>query len=146
VRYLTDVSQSIAAVMKPAGVEKSKGVISAVYGKDPTDARWKDDAGFKEYAAFIAKYMTPGDLIDANAVYGFDVSATMVQVLKQCGNDLSRENIMKQAANIKDLDLPMALPGSKINTSPDNFSPIRQMQLATFDGESWRPFGDLLQG
>jgi branched-chain amino acid transport system substrate-binding protein len=146
VRYLTDVSQSIAAVMKPAGVEKSKGVISAVYGKDPTDARWKDDAGFKEYAAFIAKYMTPADLIDYNAVYGFDVSATMVQVLKQCGNDLSRENIMKQAANIKDLDLPMALPGSKINTSPDNFSPIRQMQLATFDGESWRPFGDLLQG
>jgi branched-chain amino acid transport system substrate-binding protein len=146
VRYMTDVSQSIAAVMKPAGVEKSKGVISALYGKDPTDARWKDDPGFREFSAFIAKYMTPADLTDANAVYGFGVAATMVQVLKQCGNDLSRENIMKQAANIKDLVLPMTLPGAKINTSPDNFSPIRQMQLATFNGESWSAFGDILQG
>jgi branched-chain amino acid transport system substrate-binding protein len=146
VRYLTDVSQSIASVMKPAGPEKSKGVISAIYGKDPTDARWKDDPGFKEFSAFIAKYMTPADATDANAVYGFGVAATMVQVLKQCGNDLSRENIMKQAANIKDLVLPMTLPGAKINTSPDNFSPIRQMQLATFNGESWSAFGDILQG
>jgi len=146
VRYMTDVSQSIAAVMKPAGFEKSKGVISALYGKDPTDARWKDDPGFKEFSAFIAKYMTPADLTDANAVYGFGVAATMVQVLKQCGNDLSRENIMKQAANIKDLVLPMTLPGAKINTSPTNFSPIRQMQLATFNGESWSAFGDILQG
>jgi len=146
VRYMTDVSQSIASVMKPAGLEKSKGVVSALYGKDPTDARWKDDPGFKEYSDFIAKYMTPADLSDANAVYGFGVAATMVQVLKQCGNDLSRENIMKQAANIKDLVLPMTLPGAKINTSPDNFSPIRQMQLATFNGESWSAFGDLLQG
>jgi branched-chain amino acid transport system substrate-binding protein len=146
IRYMTDVSQSIASVMKPAGVEKSKGVITAVYGKDPTDARWKDDAGFKEYAAFIGKYMTPGDLIDANAVYGFGAAATMVQVLKQCGADLSRENVMKQAADIKDLELPMLLPGMKINTSPDNFSPIRQEQLASFNGESWAPFGDLLAG
>jgi branched-chain amino acid transport system substrate-binding protein len=146
VRYMTDVSQSIASVMKPAGFEKSKGVISAVYGKDPTDARWKDDPGFKDFAAFIAKYMTPTDLTDANAVYGFGAAATMVQVLKQCGNDLSRENIMKQAGNIKDLELPMTLPGIKINTSPDNFSPIRQMQLATFNGENWSVFGDLLQG
>jgi len=146
VRYMTDVSQSIAAVMKPAGLEKSKGVITAVYGKDPSDARWRDDAGFKEYAAFIAKYMTPADLIDSNAVYGFGTAATMVQVLRQCGADLSRENIMRQAANIKDLELPMLLPGAKINTSPDNFSPIRQMQLATFNGESWSAFGDLLQG
>jgi branched-chain amino acid transport system substrate-binding protein len=146
IRYMTDVSQSIASVMKPAGVEKSKGVITAVYGKDPTDARWKDDPGFKEYAAFIGKYMTPGDLIDAFAVYGFGAAATMVQVLKQCGADLSRENVMKQAANIKNLELPMLLPGMKINTSPDNYSPIRQEQLASFNGESWAPFGDLLAG
>jgi branched-chain amino acid transport system substrate-binding protein len=146
VRYMTDVSQSIASVMKPAGLEKSKGVITAIYGKDPTDARWKDDAGFKEFAAFIAKYMTPADLTDANAVYGFGTAATMVQVLKQCENDLSRENIMRQAANLKDFELPMLLPGVKINTSPDNFSPIRQMELATFNGESWSAFGDLLQG
>jgi branched-chain amino acid transport system substrate-binding protein len=146
VRYMTDVSQSIATVLKPAGFEKAKGVITAIYGKDPTDARWKDDAGFKEFAAFIAKYMTPTDLTDANAVYGFGASATMVQALKQCGNDLSRENIMRQAANIKDLELGMLLPGIKINTSPDNFAPIRQEQLANFNGENWSAFGDLLQG
>ena len=90
--------------------------------------------------------MSPTDLIDANAVYGFGAAATMVQVLKQCGNDLSRDNVMKQAANLKDLELPMMLPGIKINTSPDNFSPIRQMQLATFNGESWELFGEVLTG
>jgi len=121
-------------------------VISAIGFKDATDARWKDDPGFTEFAAFIAKYMSPNDLIDALAAYGFSVAATMVQVLKQCGNDLSRENIMKQAANIKDLELPMLLPGIKINTSRDNFSPIRQMQLVTFDGQSWQPFGDIVTG
>jgi branched-chain amino acid transport system substrate-binding protein len=146
VRYMTDVSQSIATVMKPAGLDKSKGVITAVYGKDPTDARWKDDPGFKDYAAFIAKYMSPNDLIDANAVYGFGASMTMVQVLKQCGNDLSRENVMRQAANLKDLELPMGLPGIKINTSPDNFSSIRQEALASFNGESWEQFGEVLMG
>ena len=129
---------SIATVIKPAGLEKSKGLITAVYGKDPTDARWKDDPGLKEYAAFIAKYMSPNDLIDSNAVYGFGAAATMIQVLKQCGNDLSRENVMKQAANLKDLELPMLLPGMKINTSPDNYSPIRQMQLAHVQ---WRELG-----
>jgi branched-chain amino acid transport system substrate-binding protein len=144
-RYVTDVSQSIASVMKPAGLDKSKGVITAVYGKDPTDARWKDDPGFKQYAAFIAKYMSPKDLIDSNAVFGFGAAATMIQVLKQCGNDLSRENVMKQAANLKDLELPMSLPGIKINTSPDNFSPIRQEALASFNGESWEQFGELFQ-
>jgi branched-chain amino acid transport system substrate-binding protein len=145
VRYMTDVSQSIASVMKPAGLEKSKGVITGVYGKDPTDARWNDDPGFKEYSAFIEKYMTPKDLIDANAVYGFGLGATMIQVLKQCGSDLSRANIMKQAASLKDLELPMLLPGIKINTSPDNFSPIRQEALASFNGESWEQFGELYQ-
>ena len=145
VRYMTDVSQSIATVMKPAGLDKSKGVITGVYGKDPTDARWKDDPGFKEYAAFIGKYMTPHDLIDSNAVYGFGLGATMMQVLKQCGNDLSRANVMKQAASLKDLELPMLLPGIKINTSPDNFSPIRQEALASFNGESWEQFGELYQ-
>jgi branched-chain amino acid transport system substrate-binding protein len=146
VRYMTYTSQSIVSVMRPAGVEKSKGVITAVYGKDPTDARWKDDPGFKEYAAFMTKCMSPNDLIDGGGAYGFSAAATMVQVLKQCGADLSRENIMKQAANLKDLELPMLLPGIKINTSPTNYTPIRQMQLATFNGESWELFGELLQG
>ena len=145
VRYTTNVSQSIAAVMKPAGADKSKGAISAVYGKDPTDARWKDDQGFKEYSAFVEKYMSPKDLINSSVVYGFGAAATMIQVLKQCGSDLSRDNVMRQAANLKDLELPMLLPGIKINTSPDDYSPIRQEALATFNGESWEQFGELFQ-
>ncbi len=146
VRYLSNVSPSIATVLKPAGLDKSKGLITAYYGKDPTDARWKDDPGLKEWQAFAAKYLTPTDFIDANATYGFGAAATMIYVLKRCGNDLSRDNILKQAADIKDLELPMLLPGMKINTSPTNYDPIRQMQLASFDGQSWQLFGELLMG
>jgi len=145
-RIVSTVSNSITSVLKPAGLEKSKGLIDAYYGKDPNDPRWKNDPGMKEWTAFVAKYMSPTELNDANATYGFGAAATMVQVLKQCGADLSRENIMKQAANLKDLELPLLLPGMKINTSPTNFSPIRQMQLATFNGENWELFGDLLTG
>jgi branched-chain amino acid transport system substrate-binding protein len=145
VRYLNNVSASIATVLKPAGLDKSKGLITAIYLKDATDARWKDDAGFKQFAAFIGKYMSPNDLSDINAAYGFCLGPTLIQVLKQCSNDLSRENVMRQAANLKDLELPMALPGVKINTSPDNFSPIRQEALASFNGESWEQFGELYQ-
>jgi branched-chain amino acid transport system substrate-binding protein len=146
VRYLNYPARSIATTLKPAGLDKSTGLIGGVFGKDPTDARWKDDPGFKEYAAFIAKYMSPAEFIDFNAVNGFCAAAILVQVLKQCGYDLSRENIMRQAANLKDLELPMLLPGIKVNTSPDNFYPIRQMQLASFSGESWVQFGDVLSG
>jgi branched-chain amino acid transport system substrate-binding protein len=146
VRYLSNVSPSIATVLKPAGLDKSKGLITAYYGKDPTDARWKDDPGLKEWQAFAAKYLTPTDFIDANAAYAFGAAATMIYVLKQCGADLSRDNIVKQAASIKDLELPMLLPGMKINTSPTNYDPIRQMQLASFDGQSWQLFGELLMG
>jgi branched-chain amino acid transport system substrate-binding protein len=146
VRYLGYPSASIATVLRPAGLDKAKGVISASFAKDPTDARWKDDAGYKEWAAFVAKFLTPADLIDSKAVVSFGAAATLIQVLKQCGDDLSRENIMRQAANIKDLELPMLLPGIKVNTSPDNFYPLRQMQLATFNGASWELFGDLISG
>ncbi len=146
VRYVTNVSVSVTTVLKPAGLDKSKGLITAYYGKDPTDARWEDDPGMKEWAAFVGKYMSPTELKDANAGYAFGAAATMVQVLKQCGADLSRENIMRQAANLKDLELPLLLPGMRINTSPTNFSPIRQMQLASFDGQSWQLFGELLMG
>jgi branched-chain amino acid transport system substrate-binding protein len=145
-RYLGYPSASIATVLKPAGLDKAKGLISASFAKDPTDARWKDDAGYKEWVTFVAKYLTPADLIDSNAVDSFGAAATLIQVLKQCGDDLSRENIMRQAANLKDLELPMLLPGIKINTSPDNFYPLRQMQLATFNGGSWELFGDLISG
>ena len=146
VRYLSNVSPSIATVLKPAGLDKSKGLITAYYGKDPTDARWKDAPDLKAWQAFCAKYMSEKEVSDANAVYGFGAAATMVQVLKQCGNDLSRDNVMKQAANLKDFEAPMLLPGMKINTSPTNYDPIRQMQLATFNGASWELFGELLTG
>jgi branched-chain amino acid transport system substrate-binding protein len=146
VRYVTIVAASIATVLKPVGLEKSKGLITATYGKDPTDSRWKDDAGMKEWSAFCAKYLSQTEFIDYNAGYGFGAAATMVQVLKQCGNDLSRESIMKQAANLKDLELPLLLPGMRINTSATNYSPIRQMQLSTFNGASWELFGELLTG
>jgi branched-chain amino acid transport system substrate-binding protein len=146
VRYMSYVSASITATLMPAGLDKSKGLKTGLFGKDPTDPRWKDDPGYKEWAAFAAKYLTPSDLIDGNAVTAFGYAAMLIQVLKQCGDDLSRENIMRQAANIKDLELPMLLPGIKVNTSPDNFSPIRQLQLATFNGESWELFGDIISG
>ena len=146
VRYMTDVSLSVAAVMKPAGLEKSKGVITAIYGKDATDARWKDDPGFKAFAAFVGKYMSPNDLTDSNAVYGFGAAATMVQVLKQCGNDLSRENIMRQAANIKDFELPMLLPGHEDQHFARQFQPDPAGGSSpSFNGESWELFGDLYQ-
>jgi branched-chain amino acid transport system substrate-binding protein len=143
-RYLDFVSGSIVSTMRPAGLEKSKGVIAATFIKDVNDARWKDDPGVKEFQAFCTKYLTPTDFIDGNAAVAFSVARTMAQVLKQCGDDLSRENIMKQATNLKDLELPLLLPGIKVNTSPTNYSPIRQMQLARFNGESWELFGDVL--
>ena len=143
-RYLTNVSASINSVMKPAGLDASKGYITGYYMKDSTDPRWKDDAGVKQYRGFVAKYMTPSDATNSNAILGYSVTATLIQVLKQCGSDLSRENIMKQAANLKDLELPMLLPGIKINTSPENYFPIRQLQLATFNGTSWELFGELI--
>jgi branched-chain amino acid transport system substrate-binding protein len=144
VRYLSNVSLSIVSVLKPAGLAKSKGLISGQYIKDVNDPLWKQDAGVQEFQSFIAKYMSPTDFADFNAAYGFGAAATMVKVLKRCGNDLSRDNIMKQAANLKDLELPLLLPGIKVNTSPTNYRPIRQMQLATFNGANWESIGDVL--
>ena len=146
VRYVTNVSYSIAAVLKPAGLDKSKGLITGSYGKDVTDAKFKDDPGVLEWKAFCDKYLSANDYIDLNSSYGFGAAQTMVQVLKQCGNDLSRENVLKQATNLKDVQLPMLLNGIKLNTSPTNYSPIRQLQLANFDGASWQLFGELLMG
>ena len=145
-RYLFFGAASIAGTLKPAGLEKSKGLITAGYLKDPTVPTWQDDPGFKEWAAFATKYMSPTDVHEGMAVYGFTTAATMVHVLEQCGDDLSRENILRQALAIKDLELPMLLPGVKINSSPDNYFLIRQMQLARFNGELWEPFGELIGG
>lgn len=145
-RYLFFGSASIEGTLKPAGLEKSKGLITAGYLKDPTVPIWQDDPGFKEWQAFATKYMNPTDVRDGRAAYGFTAAATMVHVLEQCGDDLSRENILRQALAIKDLELPMLLPGVKINTAPDNYFLIRQLQLARFNGEIWEPFGDLISG
>ena len=144
IRYLTGISQSISSTMTPAGREKLKGAITAVYDKDPTDARWRNDVGYMQYYEFITKYMSRDGQDDANVVNGFGVAATMVHVLGQCGDDLSRRNIMRQAANFDELELPMLLPGVKIGTSANNYYPIRKMQLASFNGSSWELFGDLL--
>jgi branched-chain amino acid transport system substrate-binding protein len=144
--FMTNVSISVAAVMKPAGVEKGIGIISAAYGKDPTDPEWKDDPGMKQWREFMAKYMPDGDLSDANNVYGYNAAILMEHILKECGNDLSRANILKQATDIKELDLPGLLPGIKINVSSTNYHPITQMQLQKWDGKTWARFGDVISG
>ena len=118
--------------------------MTGAYGKEPTDPRWKDDPGLQIWRDFMNKYMPGADQTDVNNSYGYGAAATMTQVLKQCGADLSRERIMKEAANLKDLELPTLLPGMRINTSPTNYNPIRQMQLARFDGQTWELFGDLI--
>jgi branched-chain amino acid transport system substrate-binding protein len=140
---LNNVSASVDVVLKPAGLEASRELITALYLKDPTDPQWKDDPGMKEWLAFMQKYYPEGNTKDAFNVYGYTVAQTLVQTLKQAGNDLSRANIMKQAASIKDLALPLLLPGIKINTGPNDFYPIEQEQLAKFDGERWVLFGEI---
>jgi branched-chain amino acid transport system substrate-binding protein len=143
-RYLATIASSIASVLKPAGIEKSKGVITNLWAKDPTDPRWKDDPDCKEWASFVARYMTPAELAELNVAYGYGVATLMTYVLKRCGDDLSRENIMRQATTIKGYVSPLALPGAKINTSPDDYRVNRQFQLARFNGVNWESFGDLL--
>jgi ABC-type branched-subunit amino acid transport system substrate-binding protein len=144
VHYLNNVSSSFGSVLKPAGLEASQGLITALYMKDVSDPQWKNDKGYQDWVAWMKKYNPEGSLVEQNNAYGYSVAMTMVQVLKQCGNDLSRANIMKQAANLKDLELPMLLPGIKINTSPTDFAPIEQEQLAHFNGERWELFGNVL--
>ncbi len=144
VEYLTNVSYSVGAVLKPAGLEKCVGALTGAYGKEPTDPRWKDDPGMQTWRDFMKKYMPDASQTDNNVTYGYDAAILMVQVLKQCGADLSRERIMKEAANLKDVELPLLLPGMTVNTSPTNYNPIRQMQLARFSGQTWDLFGDLI--
>jgi branched-chain amino acid transport system substrate-binding protein len=144
--FMSNASTSIGAVIKPARPENAIGLITAGYLKDPNGPIWKNDAGMNEWRDFMAKYMPGADTTDGAYVFAYAVSKAMLQVLKQCGDDLSRENIMKQAANLHDLELPTLLPGIKVNTSPTNYHPIRQMQLAKFDGITWVLFGDVITG
>jgi branched-chain amino acid transport system substrate-binding protein len=140
---LNNVSSSVDVVLRPAGLEASRGLVTALYLKDPTDPQWTSDAGMKEWRAWMQKYYPEGNTKDSFNVFGYTASQLMVHVLKQCGQDLSRENIMRQAANIKNLALPLLLPGIKINTSPTDFYPVEQEQLARFDGERWALFGEI---
>jgi branched-chain amino acid transport system substrate-binding protein len=144
--YMTNVSISVGSVITPAGAENATGLISAAYLKDPTDATWNDDAGMNQWRAFMGKYMPGADLTDGGTVFGYGVTFSLWQVLKQCGTDFSRANIMKQAANLRDFEVPVLLPGIKVNTSATNFHPIRQMQLQKWDGKSWKLFGSVLSG
>ena len=144
--FLNNVSASIGSVMKPAGFENSQGIVSSAYLKDTSDPQWKDDAGMKAFDEFLAKYFPEGNRIDGSVMYGYTVAQGIVHVLKACGNDLTRENIMKQAASIRDLELGGLLPGVKVNTSATDFAPISQLQLMKFKGEKWDLFGDVISG
>jgi branched-chain amino acid transport system substrate-binding protein len=146
VQVISSIGQSVAATLKPAGFENAKGAVSDFYLKDPTDPQWKDDAGYKWWVGFMDKYYPAGDKTDVNNVYGPSNAATVVQVLKQCGDDLTRENVMQQAANLHNFTLPMLLPGITINTSPTDFAPVKQVRMARFDGQRWQLFGPLLGG
>jgi branched-chain amino acid transport system substrate-binding protein len=143
--FLNNVSSSLATVLKPAGLEASKGLITALYMKEITDPQWKNDKGYQDWVAWMKKYYPDGALDDQANAYAYTAAQALTQVLKQCGNDLSRENIMKQAANLKNVEFPLLLPGIKVNTSPTDHAPIEQEQLAKFDGERWVLFGELLE-
>ena len=141
---LNNVGASVGTVLKPAGFENSQGIISAAYLKDTTDPQWKDDAGIKNFDAFLAKWFPEGNRADGSVIVGYGFAQTLVHVLKACGDNLTRENVMKQAASIKDLQLEVALPGIKINTSPTDFAPYEQLQLQQFKGERFELFGPVV--
>jgi len=143
---LNNVSTSVGSVLKPAGLEASQGLVSTAYLKDPTDPTWKNDVAYKEWLAFMEKWYPEGDRTSGFTVYGYSVTQSLVGVLKQCGDELTRANVMKQAANIKNQELGMLLPGIKVNTGPNDFFPIKQMQMMRFKGESWELFGPVMSG
>ena len=141
---LSGIGNSVAGTLKPAGFEVSKGIVTDFFLKDPTDPQWKDDAGYKWWLGFMNEWYPDGDKNDGLNVFGPTAAATIAHVLKACGDDLTRANVMKQAASLHELSLPMLLPGITINTSPTNFAPIKQVQLARFDGERWQLFGPVI--
>jgi branched-chain amino acid transport system substrate-binding protein len=143
---LTNVSISVDTVMKPAGLDASQGIISSAYIKDPTDPQWKNDPAMKAWNEFLDKYYPNANRAEAAVMYGYSVAQTLVHVLRACGDDLTRENVMRQAASLKDLELGGLLPGIKINTSPTDFAPISQLQMMRFKGETWERFGNIIDG
>ncbi|MBV9239739.1 MAG: ABC transporter substrate-binding protein [Xanthobacteraceae bacterium] len=145
-QFLVNNAASIATVLTPAGLDKSIGIISTAYMKDPADPQFADDAGIKWYRGFMQKYYPEGDINDPQNEIGISIAQTAIQILKQCGDQLTRDNIVKQAANLHNLELPLLLPGIALNTAPDQYYPITQQQLIRFDGKSWVRFGDVLSG
>jgi branched-chain amino acid transport system substrate-binding protein len=146
VHLLNNVSIWVGSVLKPAGFDNAKGILSTAYYKDPTDPVWRDDPALKEWSAFMDKYYPDGDKTSGLPVASYVAAQALVQVLKQCGDNLTRENVMKQAANLKNLELGMMLPGISISTGPNDFAPIKRMQMMRFTGESWELFGPIMSG
>jgi ABC-type branched-subunit amino acid transport system substrate-binding protein len=145
IQFLTNVAVSIPSVLKPAGLENSQGILSAAYLKDPLDPQWKDDAALKEWHAFMTKWYPEGDQSDAATVFGYGVAIGLEKVLRQCGNEMTRANLMKQMQNM-DFDIGIYLPGIHIKTSTTDWSPIQQLQMMRFKGESWELFGPMMDG
>jgi len=143
-QFLNNVSASVGSVLKPAGLDKSVGLITTAYIKDATDPQWKDDADMKAWNAWMDKYYPDGDKLNNSNIYGYAVAYTMTEVLKRAGDNLTRANVMKVASNLKDLHVPLLLPGITVNTSPTDFYPIQCEQLAKFDGQKWALFGDVI--
>ena len=143
---VSNVSSSVGGVMKPAGFENAQGILSAAYAKDGADSQWDNDPGMKKFFAFLEKYYPEGNKLDGSVVYGYGAAQTMVKVIEMCGDNLTRENIMKQAASLKDFTPDTLLPGVKINTSATDFAPIEQLQMMRFKGEKWDLFGDIISG
>jgi branched-chain amino acid transport system substrate-binding protein len=145
VQFLTNVSVSVGGVMKPAGYENDQGILSAAYLKDPKDPQWKNDPAMNEWRAFMTKWYPDGDQEDASTTFGYGVAKGLEQVLRQCGDNLTRENVMKQAANLN-FQIGVYLPGTRIKTSPTDFAPLEQLQMMRFKDESWELFGPVMSG
>jgi hypothetical protein len=141
---MNNISASVPIILEPAGLESSIGLLSSTYRKDPADPEFENDPAMKDWLAWMSKYLPDADVRRPNFVIGYNFAGALVQVLKQAGSDLSRENIMRQATNLRDLELPMLLPGIKVNTSPTDYYPVQQLQLMRFDGKRWVRFGDLV--
>jgi branched-chain amino acid transport system substrate-binding protein len=142
--FMSNVAASVPVVLQPAGLESSIGLLSSAWAKDPLDPEFENDPGMKDWRAWMSKYLPGEDVRRPSFVYGYNSAGTLLQVLKQAGSDLSRENIMRQATNLRDLELPMLLPGIKVSTSPTDYYAIQQLQLRRFDGKRWVRFGDLV--
>jgi branched-chain amino acid transport system substrate-binding protein len=146
IQIVSNVSASVGGVMQPAGFENAQGILSAAYAKDAADPQWDNDPGMKKFFAFLEKYYPDANKLDGSVVYGYGVAQTLEKVLHMCGDNLTRENIMKQAASLKDFEPDTLLPGVKINTSPTDYAPIEQLQMMRFKGQKWDLFGPIISG